>query len=382
MTVEAGRFARRDSPIRILVNDEAIGELAPIALRLTSDNDPATTAVVQADRSEGKVRLTWITPKPIPAGASAHYTIDTTRPIGNPGPWYLDRSPIAETLRHDDKVVFRYNAAPVTSPNYGPIQHRNAYIHPAYSPSGALVTGDFSKFHPHHRGIFFAYAKAKSGDRALDFWNIQTDKGKIVHERLDGESVGPVTARFSTRHRWVDKAGAVVLRERWDVEAFAIPGSPYWLFDLTSTQQAEGMPFEVLPYRYGGIAYRGAEPFVKGPIDVLTAEGRHRVDGNLKPTRWVDLTGPIADGSPTYAGAMIADHPSNPNHPTVARIHPTTLPFFSFVPASDKQLTIAVNSPTVFRYRIMIHDGRPDADRDERTWRDFSEPPKVMVDGR
>ena len=282
-------------------------------------------------------------------------------------------------MRHGDRIVFRYNTAPVASPDYGPIQRRDAYIHPAYSPSGALVTGDFSKFHPHHRGIFFAYAKAKSGDHALDFWNIHTDKGKIRHDGMITESVGPVAARFSVKHRWEDKAGVVVLRERWDVEAFDIPGTPYWLFDLTVTQHAEGVPFEVLPYRYGGIAYRGPDPFVKGPIDVLTAEGRHRVDGNLKPTRWVDLTGPVADGSGVYAGAMIADHPANPNHPTVARIHPTTLPFFSFVPASDQPVTIGIESPTVFRYRIMIHDGRPHADRDEQVWRDFAEPPKVGV---
>ena len=60
------------------------------------------------------------------------------------------------------------------------------------------------------------------------------------------------------------------------VEAFDIPGSPYWLFDITSTQQGVGGAVEVLPYRYGGMAYRGPEPFVKGTLDVLTSEGKHR----------------------------------------------------------------------------------------------------------
>ena len=76
---------------------------------------------------------------------------------------------------------------------------------------------------------------------------------------------------------------------------------------------------------------------------------------------------------------MILDHPKNLNTPTVARIHPTRLPFFCYVPGHDVMVTISADSPTVFRYRVMIHDGRPDAALDERLWRDFAEPPRVTV---
>jgi hypothetical protein len=188
-------------------------------------------------------------------------------------------------------------------------------------------------------------------------------------------------ARFVTHHRWEAKGGTVVLREKWDVEAYDIPGQPYWLFDITSTQQATGEPLELPPYRYGGMAYRGAEPFVKGPLDVLTSEGSGRLQRDQKPARWVDLTGPIDDGSSQYAGALICDHPANINHPTVARIHPTTLPFFSFVPSHDKAVTIPADRPTVFRYRVLIHDGRPDGERDERVWREFAEGVRVKMEG-
>ncbi len=301
-------------------------------------------------------------------------------------PWSFDQpKPGALELKHGDRSVFRYNAAPVSSPNYKEIQNRDAYIHPAYSPSGALITGDFSSSHPHHRGFFLAYERTKTGDLTPDFWNIHVGTGKIYADGFDKPVVGPLTARFSARHRWEakDKAkgtSVVVLRERWDVEAYDIPNAPYWLFDITSTQQAVDRPLELLTYRYGGMAYRGPEPFVKGTLDVLTSEGLHRKDGDQKPARWVDLTGPIADGSDKYAGAMIADHPSNPHYPNVARIHPTTLPFFCYVPAHDKPLTIAVDAPTVFRYRVLIHDGRPDKDLDERIARDFAEPPVVVVE--
>ncbi len=77
---------------------------------------------------------------------------------------------------------------------------------------------------------------------------------------------------------------------------------------------------------------------------------------------------------------MIADHPSQPAFPTVARIHPITLPFFSFVPAHDEPLTIATDRPLTFRYRVMIHDGRPDPALNDRIARDFADPASICLD--
>jgi len=390
ITVEAGPHARKQTPIRFEVGEDRLGaalrsaiESGPVAVRVESPG-PGLAQVERAGEVR-KARITLILPAEVPAGGASRLRINLEKPATDRPAWTLTESaPGAFDLKRGDRPVFRYNAAPVSSPNYGPIQVRDAYIHPAYSPSGALVTGDFSPSHPHHRGFFLAYERTRAGTLSPDFWNIHAGTGKIHADGLDRPVVGPVTARFSARHRWeaIDKAAKtsrVVLRERWEVEAYDIPGSPYWLFDLSSTQQGADGPLELLPYRYGGMAYRGPEPFVKGTLDVLTSEGKHRRDGDQKPARWVDLTGPIADGSDRFAGAMIADHPSNAPSPTVARIHPTTLPFFCFVPAYSTALTIAAERPTTFRYRVLIHDGHPDPDRDGRTWRDFAEPPRVVV---
>ncbi len=404
VTVRAGAHPRQDTPVRFELPESRFGpavlqalEAGPATLAVfhypegkeNAEGNWIIRSVAQADRSaeKGLIRLTWIWRGPVPARAEDRIFLGVEAPAGSPGvAWTFAEHPAgALELKRGDRPVFRYNAAPVSSPDHGPIQTRDAYIHPAYSPSGALVTGDFSPYHPHHRGFFLAYVHTRAGASTPDFWNFQSGTGKIHSEGFDKPVAGPVTARFSARHRWEakDKAtgkGRVVLRERWDVEAFAVRDSPYWLFDLTSTQEAVGEPLELIPHRYGGMAYRGPEPFVKGPLDVLTAEGRHRFDGDQKPTRWVDLAGPVADGSGPYAGAMIADHPTNLRHPNVARIHPVTLPFFSFVPAHSRPLSLPAGAPTVFRYRVLIHDGHPDADLDERTWRDFAEPPTAAIE--
>ncbi len=401
ITVRAGKHDRRDSLVTFAVPPDRLdAEVTrvlldrPVGLLVTDLAAPrgAKPSTAEAHRQpDGTIRATWFLPRPIPAGGEARFEVDGGPAARDaPSPWTALAAPgRAVTIgHHPDRPVLRYNAGPTTPPPTQPNPNliRDAYIHPAYSPSGALVTGDFSPHHPHHRGVFLAYVHTRWGDLAPDFWNIQSGTGRIVADGFDRPVLGPVAGRFEVRHRWeairprpTGNEHRVALRERWAIELYDVPGSPYWLFDLTATQQAEGHPLEVLPYRYGGMAYRSAEPSVRGPLDVLTAEGRHRFDGDQKPTRWVDLTGPVAEASPNYAGALIADHPTNPQYPTVVRIHPITLPFFSFVPSHDGALTIRTDQPTTFRYRIMIHDGRPDPALNDRIGWDFTDPAEVTV---
>jgi Family of unknown function (DUF6807) len=395
LRVESGRFARRDTPVRIDVPTNAF----PLAVAKALGDEPKRLLLreirggevvgepitVQAERQAGSsddhVRLTWILAGSMPAQTSRTFRLELMMGSNAASPWLIvEQPPGSLELSNRNHPVFRYNMAPVSNPKFSPVQARNAYIHPAFSPSGALITGDFSQHHTHHRGFFLAYTKTQVGDLHPDFWNFQLGSGKIHFDRLEPPVAGPVTARFSAHHRWEATGGGVVLREQWDVEAYDIPGNPYWLFDLTSTQQATGKPLELIPYRYGGMAYRGPEPFETGDVDVLTSEGRGRLGGDQKPARWVDQTGPIADRSDRFAGAMIADHPQNVTHPTVARIHPEELPFFTYVPGHDIKVTIGAEKPTIFRYRILIHDGHPDAKLDEEIWRDFAEPPKLTLE--
>ena len=400
--VRAGEHDRHGSIVRFSIPVTRLApaltgalDAGPVALLVTDPLAPPGTGatVAQADRRpDGSIRLTWALSRPIEAGREARFEVGTaaTAPAAVAS-WSAATGEGGRVeFRLRGRPAFTYNARPLASPDPGasPLMSRDAYIHPAYTPAGAVVTGDFSRFHPHHRGLFLAYTKTRWGTALPDFWNIQDGKGRIRADGSDVPNVGPVVASFAARHRWEaavkgadgSTSWPVALRERWEVEAYDVPEFPGRLLDITSTQQAKGHPLELLPYRYGGMAFRSAEPSVKGPIDVLTAEGRHRLDGDGKPTRWVDLTGPIAEGSPNYAGAMIADHSSNPGYPNAIRIHPTNLPFFSVVPAHDRPLTIPVDRPTTFRYRILIHDGRPDPALDDRVAADFVDPPGVVLD--
>lgn len=382
--VDAGDHDRSTTPIRLDLPRDQATDLLSTALVARVPNTSGPALPVQVDPiSDDAVRLTFLLPCRIPAGSSQTLELE---PALTPSPWRFDRTEARLQLLLRDRPFFVYNTQPVTHPDFpSPYQARDAYIHPAFSPLGAQVTGDYSAHsHPHHRGFFLAYTKTNIGDLHPDFWNLQSGSGRVRFDHLGDVQAGPVTARFRTHHDW-EAAGegaerVLVLKETWDVEAIDIPGADYRLFEITSTQRAVGRPIELPPYRYGGMAYRGPDPFLPaGVLDVLTSEGFDRVQGDQKPTRWVDLTGPITDGSSTYAGAAILDAPTNQHHPTPARIHPSRIPFFCFVPSHDTAVTIPTDRDLVFHYRVVLHDGHPDPERNNRLWNDFGHPPVARL---
>ena len=396
MRVQTGASPRTETPLKVELNWDLLGKDGTARLKqgprgvslreLSPRGEPIGQPFLgQLDLSDDAAEpdtptLKFLLHGTTPADRERVFMFDPDSSERVESPWSFNDHPSSRLdLSYRGKSVFRYNMSPRSNPKYPEIPSRNAYLHPVYTPSGGLITGDFTKSHPHHRGIFLAYTKTLVGELQPDFWNYHVGTGTIRFEHLDAAVVGPVTASFRAQHRWEAVGYDDVMKETWELEIHDVPGSPFWLMDLTSRQRAIEKPIDLIPYRYGGMAYRGPEPFYHGKIDVLTSEGFDRVSGDQMPARWVDLTGPVEEGSTRFGGAMILDHPSNPHYPTVARIHPTTIPFFTYTPAHDTNLTIGTAADTTFRYRIVIHDGHPDRLLNERLWNDFSSPPVVTV---
>lgn len=184
-------------------------EAGPVALLVTDPlASPGTGATVaQADRRpDGSIRLTWALSRPIEAGREARFEVGTAATAPEPsGPWSAAAGEGGKVeVRLRGRRAFAYNAGPLANPDPGasPLLTRDAYIHPAYSPAGEVVTGDFSRFHPHHRGLFLAYTRTRWGTATPDFWNIQDGKGRIRADGCDVPTVGAVVAGFVARHRW------------------------------------------------------------------------------------------------------------------------------------------------------------------------------------
>jgi len=364
---------------------------APLCWSLSREGQAGPVRPVEVEKAGNFVRLTWIEPGTWPTGEKRAWVLKPNAPEGFRSPWTWHKSDAGQWELHHARrgLVCVYRAEPENKPGLPPTQNRGAYIHPFLTPSGKTATGDFSPFHTHHRGFFLAYAKTSVGDQHPDFWNIHGGTAKIVALKDSIRPVaGPVIARLSVRHDWQlrDKSrpehdsGDIVAEEDWAVAVYDVPGEPAWIWDVVSTQTPKKADLTLVKHRYGGMAYRGPEPFVKGKLDVLTSEGADtRAKADQKPAKWIDLTGPVAEGSPDYVGAVMCDHPSNPRFPNVVRIHPTLLPFFSFVPAHREDLRLEAGKPATWRYRTMVHDGHPDQARNEALFQDFARPVEVKL---
>jgi len=267
-----------------------------------------------------------------------------------------------------------------------------AHLHPIYSPSGLLVTGNHPPDHRWHRGIWMAWTKTEFGSSHPDFWNQGKGEGKDKSgEKIDAEVrfdslvrswSGPVQAGFVSKHKFLDHhEGATrdVLNETWEVTATrATAGEkPINVIDLTSTQTcASNEPLKLPKYHYGGLGVRGNATW--DPVDavtMLTSDGHDRIKGDSTKGKWVHIGGDV-DGKAT--GMVILIHPSNFRFPQPLRLNPKN-PQLCIAPSQDGDWSIEPGKAYVSRYRIVVLDGKANAALLEQLWNDYATPAKVTV---
>lgn len=297
------------------------------------------------------------------------------------------------TLSWGDRPLLRYNIAERDPPEgIDDLYRRSGYIHPIWTPSGRIVSGDFAADHPHQHGLFLAFVDTTFEGRSVDFWNQRAGTGAVAHEevvavRSEGASAG-FEVRLSHSAILPDTDPQPVLRETWSVEARRPPAAAtegVAVIDFRSEIRCVApSPLKVNEYHYGGLGIRGADAFYRDSaaaawrdwsraVDAgeepeppgsepmghrfLTDRGRGRHDGNHSQADWVSLSGSV-DEAP--AGIAIIGHPSNFRAPQRVRLHPSK-PYFCFAPMVDGEFELAPGETFVSRYRLVVHDGPADA---------------------
>lgn len=284
------------------------------------------------------------------------------------------------------KPVLSYHLDPSALPRPGiPAEyHRAGYIHPIYSPSGALISDDYPPDHIHHHGIWSPWTKTEFQGRTPDFWNMGKKTGTVERVALDRTWGGWVHGGFEARHRMVDLSAptpVTALNETWDVVIYRVAGAakPVHLFELTIRQTCATNDPLILPeYHYGGTAFRGrAEWLGATASQFLTAEGEtDRVKAQGQRTRWIAQSGAVGAGA--VAGLAMLGHPDNVRAPQPVRIHPRE-PYFCFTPSQLGRWTIEPGQTYVARYRFLVFDGAPDRALIEAYWQGFAQPATVRV---
>jgi hypothetical protein len=139
-------------------------------------------------------------------------------------------------------------------------------------------------------------------------------------------------------------------------------------------------------YRYGGgIGWRATEKWHKDNCTVLTSENKTRKDADGSFARWCMVEGEseVAEGR---SGILFLSHPSNRMHPEPMRIWPLDANggrgdmYFEFVPIRHNDWKLEPKQNYTLKYRMIIFDGKMDAERAEKYWNSFASNPKIRLE--
>jgi hypothetical protein len=326
---------------------------------------------------DSRGQATFVVPAQ-PAGQSLAFTLVDGPVFGNQITVTRAREDLGINVQDRRAIVYQ-------SPDIDPKFIRAGYLHPLFTPSGIVVTGDYPANHAHHHGIWTSWSRAQFQGRATNFWEMAEQKGTTEFAGLDHVWNGPVHGGFMAKQQLVDFTSGkpvAALNETWEVTAYDVwdPRFPVRAFDLVVNQTCATPDPVLLPkHLYGFLGIRGRDEWNgKEAMTVLTSEGATtRETANTSRVRWCYIGGKVEGDA--IAGIAILSHPQNVRAPEPIRVHPD-MPFLSFAPVQTGDLTISPDRPFSAQYRILVFDGPPDRARLEAYWQGYATAARVTLE--
>ncbi|MBN2138386.1 MAG: PmoA family protein [Sedimentisphaerales bacterium] len=380
VTVDAGGYERIDTPVCVSLAGVPLGG---------GDSEYALVekggATIAAQVEEGEPAKLWfVLAGRTAAGTRRVFDLAVTSRGAEAGVSVVKTDKYVDVVCGGEKVL-RYNHAVVPPPaGQDKLYERSGFIHPLWSPTGAVLTDIHPPDHIHHMGIWMPWTHTEFEGKATDFWNLKEGQGTVRFVKFVGMTAGPVFGGFKAEQEHVALKTAsgekVVLDEQWDVRVYNVGGKEkgYRLWDFVSTQRCVAdSPLKHVKYRYGGFGFRGARQWRDENAAYLTSEGKTRKDGHATRARWCDASGKIDE----WEGVTFYSHPENFQHPEPMRIWPPDMRdvFFNWAPGQIDDWEMKPGEDHVFRYRMYVHEGRITVPAAERIWRDYAEPPTVSI---
>jgi hypothetical protein len=383
--VNAGKYERVDTPVSVTLAGLA-GTIKGEDIYLREVQDDSTNSVPSQIEMGEFPQLWWILSGITEPGEQRVYELVKGSYSNEPAVEIDKTDKYIDLVKNGNKVL-RYNNAIVPAPEgQSSVYNRSGFIHPLWSPSGAVLTDIHPPDHIHHLGIWMQWTKTKFEDKEVDFWNLGKGEGTVRFVKFISTTSGPVYGGFKAEHEHValktSEGEKVVLNEVWDVRVYNVGGTEkgYWLIDFKSTERCVAdKPLYQGQYRYGGLGFRGARQWKGENASYLTSEGKTRKDGHATRARWCDTAGAI-EGK--WAGITHFSHPQNFQHPEPMRIWPEFEKniFFNFVPSQAGEWEMEPGKDYVFRYRLYVHEGKISVDDAEHIWHDYAEPPEAKIE--
>ena len=257
----------------------------------------------------------------------------------------LDPATQRYAVSEDGKPVLTYNFGtnPVP-PGVGGIYAvaRGDYVHPLFGPSGEVLTTDFSKDHPHHRGLYWAWPVVTYGGVTGDLHALQgvfARPVRILAQKADAQS-----AELSAENVWLWRNEEPIVRESATITAHCATGGLraidfHFRFDALK-------PGVTLARRHGD-AYGG--------FNLRFSPRRDQRIAKDAPA-WAELAGVLPEGKEPI-GVLILQAPTNPDFPGDWIDYPNLNWLQPTFPAKGTSWDLSPGAPLDLRYRIVVRSG-------------------------
>jgi hypothetical protein len=270
---------------------------------------------------------------------------------------FREVSPASVELTENGKPVFVYNFGLILATNFPETMRRSCYLHPVYAPDGTLLTDDFNKDHPHHRGIFWAWEVITYDGKTDDVWTVKGFRQRFV--RWKARETAGSTARLAVENGWYSGEHKFV---KEDVDILAHPvANDRRVLDFTLSFEAVDKPVTIVgtpiaKKGYSGFAFRTAPRDGGAAKTVIrTEDGVSEQDGVMARHPWAEIVG-------SYQGekesVRIEDDASNPGYPKNGWLmrHSFALLNVSY-PGLDP-IILQPGKPLVLKYRVILSSGK------------------------
>lgn len=390
-TVNSGPFARENTPVSASLQALPL-QLESFSLALY-ELEGANRIPVNAQVQLGaEARIHWVLEGDTPPRTSRSFElVQEAKGEASSASITLTDTGDAIAAKRGDQPVFHYNYALTPAPEGVSERYARAgFFHPLYSPAGSELTRIQPPDHYHHYGLWNPWTHTEYKGREVDFWNLYKAQGRIEVNEVPIYHGGEVFGRMEVRQEHVVyedtsmQKQETALRETLEVKVWeAGDAARATIMDHTSTYVCgTPNPLTLTRYRYQGFGFRARANWYDGNVFLLTSEGKTKKDGNGTRARWCIISGPTEAGN---SGVLFMTSPTNYNYPEPIRIWPEGSNkgrenvFFNYNPTMDRDFVMEAGKQYALKYRMVLFEGKMNAEQAEQYWNDFANPPSVEV---
>jgi hypothetical protein len=295
---------------------------------------------------------------------------------------------VAIYIRKGGKDLWQYNHAVAYPPaGVDSAYARSGFIHPMWSPTGKKLTRIQPPDHYHHYGLWNPWTSAEFEGQTIDFWNLKERQGTVRYANTHEKIHGSVFAGYKVLHEHVvlkdREKPKVAMVETQGTNIFATPDEDgFYLADISiSLNTATDSAVLLKEYRYGSLGWRTTEKWDRYNSEVITSEGKNRVEADGSLATWCIVQGEIDDD---YAAVIMMSSPTNYNHPEPLRIWPENQydrgdMYANFAPTKNMDWNIEPGKNYVLNYRFLVSSKKLTAEDAEKAWQNYANPPKVKI---